>query len=900
MRTLLLMDGSHAIYRAYHAIPYLSTRTGVATHAALGFTTMLLKSLRETKPTHAAVAFDIDGKGYRETLSADYKATRPPAPADLPPQFEMCHRVLHALNVAELGTPGYEADDLIATLARRCVKEGGWDVVIVSGDKDLLQLVVDPADEGASRVRVLDSLTGVDKWYSRADVVAKWGVPPEQVADVLALIGDKIDNVPGIKGVGEKTALGLLAEFGSLEAILTRAGEIKKPKLKELVTSSIDQVRLSRRLVELVDVSGTPPVESLEVKPLDEPAARALFTELEFVRLLKDLPRPPPTPPTGARELVQDAPALASLRARLEAAPAFGLKTVTSKGTPLSDELVGLAFAFDDGSAAYVPLAHKGASTDLFGAAQALAPADVLGALRGVLEDRAKAKHGHDLKRDLVALARRGVQLAGLGIDVELASYLLDATRREHGIETLARERLSWELPAWAALLGEGKKARPVSEAPEAAVQVAGGHAAAALKLAPLLEKDLRDEELWKLYEEVERPLIPALARMELVGIKLDVARLGEIGRDVDGQLAATLTDIYAAAGHEFNVLSLPQLGIVLFDELKLPVLRRGRSGPTIDQEVLEKLAEQHPLPAKIVDYRQLSKLKGTYVDALPPLVAADGRLHTTFAQAVAATGRLSSVDPNLQNIPIRTEAGRRVREAFVAEPGCVLISADYSQIELRLLAHISGDAVLKESFAQGEDVHTRTAAEVFGVAPADVSKEMRNTAKMINYAIAYGLSAYGLATRLDLPGAEAQAIIARYFERYAGVKRWLEETVARAKADGQLRTLFGRRRFFPDLASRNPAIRQGAERAAVNTPIQGSAADLLKLAVLRLEAALAREKLRSRLVLNVHDELIVEAPLEEQDAAMAVAKEAMVNAVTLDVPLVVDARAGRSWADVH
>ncbi len=895
MPTLLLMDGPHAIFRAYHAIPYLSTRNGTATNAALGFTTMLLKAIRETQPTHTAVAFDLEGKGQREALSESYKATRPPPPEDLRSQFQLVRRVCQAMNVPEIESVGYEADDLIATLARRCVAEGGWDVVVISGDKDLLQLVCDPATPGATRVRCFDAM--YDKWYTRAEVIGKWGVPPEQVGDLLALMGDSIDNVAGLKGVGPKTAVALLAEFGSLSAILENADAIKKPKLRELVKAGRDQVLLARQLVELIEVPACPTLDTLVAQPLDEPACRSLFTELEFTRLLKDLPRPKPTPPTGARALVNSREALDAIGRRAQTATALGVCCVTSEGAPLSDELIGLALAMDDGDAAYVPLVWP---RDLVAAAPPYAAEDALSALRGALENSSIAKHGHDLKAVEIALARRGLKLAGAGLDVQLASYLLDATGRDNTIDRVARDRLSWELPTWAEHLGEGKKARAASTVPELAAEVAGGHAAAAAKLAPLLESDLREAQLWDLYTSIERPLATILARIELTGMRLDLDRLAEIAREIDQQLAASMAEIHALAGHTFNILSLPQLSKVIFEELNLPVIRRGKSGPTLDQEVLDKLAEQHPLPAKVCDYRQLSKLKGTYVDALPPLVGADGRLHTTFAQTVAATGRLSSVDPNLQNIPIRTPLGKRIREAFVAEPDATLISADYSQIELRLLAHMSGDAMLRESFAKNEDVHARTAAEVFSVAPELVTRPMRDTAKMLNYAIAYGLSAYGLATRMSMPPAEAKAIIDRYFERYAGVKRWLEETVTRARNEGELRTLFGRRRFFPDLASRNPAARQAAERAAVNTPIQGTAADLIKLAMIRLDAALTRDLPTARIVLQVHDELIVESPREDAQKARALAIEAMQGAATLDVPLVVDARIGHAWADVH
>jgi len=895
--SLWLVDGSHAIFRAYHALPHLSTRQGVPTNAVYGFTTMLLRAIREGSPTHLAVAFDEEGKQARSEIYAEYKATRGAPPEDLRPQFPLVRRVLEALNVPGVGLSGWEADDVIATLARRA-RALGWEVVIVTGDKDLLQLV-----DGA--VRCYDSM--YEKWYGPAEVEEKWGVPPHLVADLLALTGDKIDNVPGIPGVGEKTAAALLKEFGTLDGVLSRAGEIKKPKLRENALANLEVVRRARKLIQLhADLPVPAQLEDLVRRPLNEQKARALFTELEFVRLINDLPRPPPTPPSGARSIATDLAAVEKLVARARQAGRVGLLTLTSADEPLHDELLGLSISLPDESV-YVPLGHRprgGPSGALFAPAE-LDGRKAIALLRPLLEDAQVRKDGHDLKRDLVAWKRAGVDLRGMNIDARLASYLLDPTGRDHSLAQTARERISCELPLLKELCektGKGKKATPLPEVPVDEV----GAAACALvegarRLSAALEEDLRgDPELWQLYSELELPLEEVLARLELTGISLDVARLETLGRELGTQIEQLLREITELAGEEFLPTSNQQLAEILYKKLQLPVLKRGKTGPSTDQEVLEELAEKHPMPAKVLEHRQLTKLKTTYLDALPAALGKDGRLHTTFDQAVAATGRLASINPNLQNIPIRTPLGARIREAFIPRAGWKLLSADYSQIELRVLAHVSGDPVLRDSFLSGEDLHARTAGETFGVPAAEVTRQQRDIAKMINYGIAYGLSSFGLAHRLGLPQSEAHSIIERYFARYARVKEWLDGTIEEARRSGRVKTLFGRRRYLPDINSKNPAARSAAERTAVNTPIQGTAADLVKRAMLRVDRALTARALQAKMLLQVHDELVLEAPPSEVEAVGPLLIEEMKGAADLAVPLEVDLGQGDTWASAH
>jgi DNA polymerase-1 len=900
MPTLTLIDGSGFIFRAYHAIPHLSTTKGVPTNAVYGFTTMLLKALREHEPTHVALVFDAGRRSFRNDIDPEYKANRPEAPDDLAVQFPLVRDVARALAVPVVEEPGVEADDVIGTLACRA-REAGYDVVVVTGDKDFAQLV----DGKLSLYDPMAEASGRGGWTGPAEVEKKLAVRPDQVVEYMAILGDKIDNVPGIPGVGEVTAAALVRHFGTVEAMLARADEIPRAvsrggeKLKEKLLANVERLRMNRRLVEIkCDLSLPVAPEQFARRPVPDGEVRALFSELEFSRLLKELPAPPPTARTEKAELVLDAAALADLIATLRAAPAIAIRPVLAGPAPRRDPLVGLALA-GGGRAFYVPLRHR-----YLGVPAQLAPAVLGEALRPVLAG-ARPVHGHNLKALAHALAGLGIETTEApGVDTELASRLLLPTRREHALADVARERISSELPRDPS---GGDAARKSERVAVEGVEVervgawAAPSAAAVLALAPALEAALAAEGVEALYRDVERPLVPVLLDMERAGILVDRGAMRgmseEFGRAMDG-LEARLHEL---AGHRFNVASTRELCQVLFEELGLPVVKRLKTGPSTDQDVLEKLAEQHELPRLVLEHRGLSKLKGTYVDALPQLVDPDdGRLHTTFHQAGAATGRLSSTDPNLQNIPVRTELSRRIRAAFVAPEGTRLLSADYSQIELRILAHYSRDPGLLEAFANREDVHTRTAAETFGVPAAQVTPEQRRVAKMLNFGIAYGLSAFGLSQRLDLPPGEASAIIQRYFARYAGVKGYVDDAIARARATGESRTLFGRVRAMPEITARNPALRSAAERTAINTPIQGTAADIVKVAMIRVHRALRAERLRARLLLQVHDELVLEVPEDELGPVEALVRREMADAARLAVPLDVEVGHGRTWAEAH
>ncbi|MCY1042840.1 DNA polymerase I [Corallococcus sp. bb12-1] len=890
-RRLALFDASGFIFRAYHAIPPLTTSKGVPTNAVLGFTRMVLKALQDLKPTHVALAFDKSGRVERQKIDPQYKANRKAPPEDLVPQFPLIRKVGDVLNLASLDAEGWEADDVIGTLAMQAKAEG-FQVLIVTSDKDFMQIV----DED---ITLFDPQK--NKRMGIADVQEKLGILPRQVRDFLALVGDAVDNVAKVPGVGDKTAVELLHQFGDVETLLSRLEEVKKPKIRAALESHRESLA---RAKQLVTFNTTLPLgvsmDALVRKAPDGTRARDLFTELEFFALLRDLPaeespRPDVAPLVATTSLVTTETELQTL---VDAARAAGAITLVPafEGMPFAASLVGLGVALPDGTTRYVPLRHQ-----QLGASQVPVPAFVAG-VKDLLADAGVKKGGHDLKALTLVLANEGLTLEGAHDDVELLSYLLNPSRREHALADLARERLRSELPALPASV-EGKKGRALSDhGPEEVAAAYAVRADAARRLAPELWKELELGGLAELARTLELPLLPILARMEREGVKLDVNELGRISERVDVEVKTKEAECHAAAGHVFNLGSNPQLAQVLYEEQKLPILKRGKTGPSTDQEVLEKLAEEHGsvLARALIEYRGLSKLKSTYLDTLPSLVAKDGRIHTTYHQAATATGRLSSSDPNLQNIPIRTEVGREIRRAFVAEAGHQLVSADYSQVELRLLAHIAEDPVLIQAFLDDEDVHSRTAAEIFGVESKDVDREQRRVAKTVNFGIAYGLSAHGLSTRLGISQERARDVIERYFTRYAGIRQYLEDTVEKARKVGYVETLYGRRRLMGDLLSKNRGVAQAAERAAINMPIQGTAADLMKKAMLAVDAALRQEKLKARVLLQVHDELLIETPDAEVEAVKALAVRCMAAVAELKVPLKVDVGAGRSWADAH
>ncbi|HLK89818.1 MAG TPA: DNA polymerase I [Polyangia bacterium] len=910
--SLFIVDALNFLFRAFHALPPLTTTKGLQTGAIYGLCQMILRIEREERPTHLCVVYDAPGENFRNAIFSEYKAHRPPMPPELGAQLGMVRRVVEAFGLAQLEVPGFEADDIIATLAR-VATAAGMEVVICSSDKDLMQLC-------GGDVSVLDTMK--NRRFGVAEVQEKFGVPPALVGDVLALMGDSIDNVPGVAGIGPKTAAELINKFGTLDALLAGAGEIKGKRGASIVEAR-ESIRISRELVRLrEDVPLPKTVAELHRTAPDPQRLGGLFRELEFSRLAEQLvafdkenaakagvtaaaaapapvaPAPVPVPPAPVDTIVERA-ALAELARQIEAAGAVGIAALYDGASAVRADLVGLAFALPEGRRAYLPFHHR-----YLGAPVCL-PESALAELGGVLASPAIAKHAHDAKTLEVLLGQRGLALGGVRSDPMLAAYLLDAARTHYDLDVVATSEGISPPAARGSWMGTGASARPGSDiSVEEVGPRLGAEAAATLALADKQAPQIAAGGFEALYREMELPLSAVLAAVECRGIGLDVDKLRQIGQEVGTALVALETEIHAAAGGPFNIASNKQLADVLFGKLSLPVGRRTKTGPSTDADTLEELAALHPVPAKIVEFRALAKLRGTYIDALPALVnPATGRLHTSFNQAVAATGRLSSSNPNLQNIPIRTEIGRRIREAFVAKPGHLLVSADYSQIELRILAHFSEDPAFLEAFRSGQDIHQRTAAEVFGVPVEGVTPEQRRIAKAINFGLVFGQTDFGLAQVLRIPRAQARAYIDSYFARYAGVRAYMERAIADARATGAVATLLGRRRPLPEIRATRAQDRAYAERIARNTPIQGSAADLLKLAMIRVERAIAARTApvpEASLLLTVHDELVFEVPEGSVERFKQWIKNEMETVHQLAVPLVVDVGAGRTWGAAH
>jgi DNA polymerase I len=933
MPTLYLVDGYALIYRAFFAMIArpLTTRRGENTSAAWGVTNFLLRLFEQRRPDYLAWVHDV-GKSFRHRTYPEYKATREKLGAELQQDFdrsvERIAQILDAFRVSVVGVDGFEADDVIGTLATTGSGRG-LQVVIVSGDKDFYQLIapgialLNPGRGGPAAVD--------EHWVDQTNAGERLGVPPERVVDYLALVGDTSDNVPGVKGVGDKTALELLRTFGDLDAIIAGAARISGKRAREAVQQHAELARLSRELVTIRrDVPLPLDLEALRVLPPDVGRLTELFTELEFRSLIPKLasldvadagepapaaqrapavagsPAPGTFPAAPAEPTIVDDPAqLAAVVAECRRASRVALDTETTSLDPLRGDLVGMSLAVSPGRSWYLPFAHVAPDGELAGGAAPrnlppLASAE-LAPLRELLADPRVPKAGHNVKHDWLVLRRAGVELAGVAYDSMLASFVLDPGGRSHAIDDVARARLSLTMRTFAEVAGRGRSERPFAAVSVADAARYGATASeVVLRLHDALQPELEDHQLLRLLETIELPLIAVLVDMEWHGVRLDLDRLSEISRTFAAELADLERTIYQAAGTDFNINSTPQLRHVLFEKHQLPVLKKTKTGPSTDYEVLEQLAAMgHEVPRLLIEYRELSKLKSTYVDALPGFInPATGRIHTSFNQAGAATGRLSSSDPNLQNIPVRTPRGEAIRRAFVAAPGAVLLTADYSQIELRLLAHLSGDPAFVQAFTQGGDIHRQTAAVIFNVAQDKVTSEMRARAKTINFATIYGQGAFALSRQLGITQDEAKQFIEQYFTRFSGVRAWLDRTVAEARAKGYVETLFGRRRYIPELKDRNYNIRAFGERTATNSPLQGSAADLIKIAMVRIAAALTAAGLGSRMILQVHDELVLEVPAGEASIATDLVKRHMERAAELRVPLVVTVGVGMNWVD--
>ncbi len=895
-RLLVLVDGSSYLYRAFHAMPALSNSRGEPTGAVYGVVNMLRRLLADYEPGYIAVVFDAKGRTFRDDIFAEYKANRPSMPDELSAQIAPLHEIVRALGLPLLEIQGVEADDVIGTLARQAAAEG-LDTLISTGDKDMAQLV-------NAQVHLVDTMKEVV--YDREAVIAKFGVPPERIIDYLTLVGDTSDNIPGVPGIGPKTAAKLLQEHGSLDELVAHAVNIGG-KVGENLRAAISHLPMSRQLATIhCDVTLLP--KPLDLKPAapDEAKLRELYSRLEFKGWLADLGgtnRPVSVAESAAAgagyETILDEKKLDAWIARLRASGQFAFDTETTSLDAMNAEIVGVSFAERSGMAAYVPLAHR------YPDAPAQLDRDAtLKKLKPLLEDPALLKIGQNLKYDMNVLMNYDIALAGIRYDTMLESYVLDSTASRHDMDSLALKYLGYKTLKYEDVAGKGKNQINFSEVPiEQASAYAAEDADITLRLHETLWPRLAGHErLTKLFDEIEMPLVPVLSRMERHGVRIDVGMLRNQSQELAKRLQEVEQEAYAAAGQPFNMGSPKQIQEVLYGQHKLPVLKKTPTGQSSTaEEVLAELSLDYPLPRMILEYRSLSKLKSTYTDKLPEMInPKTGRVHTSYHQAVAATGRLSSTEPNLQNIPVRTAEGRRIRQAFIAEPGNKIISADYSQIELRIMAHLSGDAGLQKAFAQNMDVHRATAAEVFGVAPDLVSDEMRRNAKAINFGLIYGMSAFGLAKQLRIDRAAAQEYVERYFARYPGVRDFMERTRELARRQGYVETLFGRRLHLPEINASNMVRRQAAERAAINAPMQGTAADLIKRAMLVVDDWIARDRPRVRMIMQVHDELVFEVAEDSVDQARETVRRSMVEVATLDVPLVVDVGMGQNWDEAH
>ena len=888
---LYLIDGSSYIYRAFFAIGRLTNAQGMPTQAVFGFVQMIRKIIEQEKPDYLAMVFDAKGPTFRHELYDEYKAHRPTMPDDLIVQIPYIKEISRCYGLPILEKQGVEADDIIATLAEEAEAEG-FEVVMVSGDKDLMQMI-------SPHIRMWDTLK--NQVFDLETVRERFGTGPERIIDIMGLAGDSSDNVPGVPGIGEKTAVKLIQTHGSLENILDESTPVTPPKLKEKLIQYKEQALLSRTLVTLdrkvpLDRSAS----DLKLQPKDGPRLKELFQELGFKKFLEDLgegePAEPPFPMDFRGITVWSE--LVAFVEKIKKVGRVSLDLETTSEDPMRAEIVGISLAYEEGRAVYIPVGHT-----YLGAPEQLPLSRVLDLLKGIMEDPSIEKIGQNIKYEWIILKRYGLAYKGKAFDTMIASYLLNPSRRTHNLTQIAQDYLNRRLTTYKEVVGTGAKAKNFSEVPvEQAVAYGAEDAevtlACALKLRPMIQTEGLDE----LFNQMEMPLMPVLAEMEMHGVRVDTQALADFSKELEVKLFQFEEQIYLLAGERFNINSPQQLGTVLFEKLKLPQGKKtkGKTRYSTDAEVLKDLSFHHPLAAEVWNYRTLSKLKSTYVDALPRLILPrTGRLHTSFNQTITATGRLSSSEPNLQNIPVRTEEGRRIRQAFIPEPDWKMLSADYSQIELRILAHYSEDETLMEAFQEGQDIHSRTAAELFNCPPEAVTSEMRRQAKVINFGILYGMSAFGLSKELGINNREAQIMIDQYFLKYGRVKQYIENTLSEARRTHMVTTLFNRRRNMDDINSSNRAVRQFAERTAINTPIQGTAADLIKMAMIRIHETLQREKMDARMLLQVHDELVFESPEKEILPLKTLVKDIMEGVLTLRVPLVVQISQGSNWADL-
>ena len=897
---LILVDGSSYLYRAFHGMPNFSNSRGLPTGAVYGVVNMLRSLIKAYQPTHIGVIFDAKGKTFRDDMFAEYKAHRPPMPDELRQQIEPLYQIIEALGLPLISVTGVEADDVIGTLAIQAVA-AGHRVLISTGDKDIAQLVNDD-------VTLINTMTNA--LLDPQGVIDKFGVPAEHIIDYLALMGDSSDNIPGIPKVGPKTAVKWLSQYGTLDEVVSHADEIKG-KVGENLRANLEQLALSRELVtikcDVKDESLTTEIDDLKPTMVDTEQLKQLYSEYEFKSWLRELlhsdqsAADAPAAITEAApeyEMISEQGQLDEWLGKLRRAELFAFDTETTSLNYMDALIVGLSFAVERGHAAYLPLAHN-----YPGAPVQLDRDTVLAQFKPILEDSNRLKVGQNLKYDRSVLANHGIVLRGIAHDTMLESYVLDSTATRHNMDALALKYLGRKTTKYEEVAGKGAKQICFNQVSvEVATPYAAEDAEVTLALHESLLPQLEERGLLKLYSEMEIPLLSVLSTIERTGVLIDSAMLQQQSHEITQKLVAIEKAAFEEAGESFNLSSPKQIQAILFDKLELPILKKTPKGqPSTAEEVLQELALDYSLPELILKYRSLAKLKSTYTDKLPNMInMTTGRVHTSYHQAVAATGRLSSSDPNLQNIPIRSAEGRRIRQAFIAPEGSVLLAADYSQIELRIMAHLSGDEGLLKAFGAGEDIHRATAAEVFGISTEEVTTDQRRSAKAINFGLIYGMSAFGLAKQLSIGRAEAQNYIDLYFARYPGVKAYMEQTKEQAKAQGYVETLFGRRLYLPDINASNGQRRQYAERTAINAPMQGTAADIIKRAMLAVDRWLGGEATGGKMIMQVHDELVFEVEREQVEKVRSKVIELMESAAELRVPLLVEADVGNNWDEAH
>ena len=890
-KTLYLIDGSSYIFRAFFGVrQQLSTSNGFPTNALYGFINMLQKVIRDEKPDYLVVAFDSPEKTFRHKIYPNYKANRDAPPEELSRQFPYFEPLVKAYGLSSIRRPGFEADDIIGTLAKKG-QQKGLDIVIVSGDKDMMQLI-------SPHIYMLDTMK--NKKFMDKEVVEKFGVQADKVVEVMGLMGDSSDHIPGVTGVGPKTAAELIRKFGSIEALYKRIDEVEKKNVKEKLERDKENAFMSRELVSIdteMDLEFNS--DLMILGKIDSVKLKKMFEEFEFVSFLEGMQDGTANSLEVDRseyKTILTEKSFNDLIESLAKKKSFAFDVETTSKRPVWARLVGISFSFEGGNAFYLPLAHR-----YLGAPEQLEFEVVREKLKQVFEDKSIKKCGHNIKYDLIVMSNEGIALDGVDFDTMIASYLLNPSSRGHGLDALTMEYFGHKNLTYKEMTGTGSKEIGFDEVEVGrATEYAAEDSDMTWRLKGKLQPQLKDSTL-KLYKEIELPLLEVLAEIELNGVYIDRKHLTELSSKIDKKLLRLEKDIYVLADEQFNINSPKQLSVILFEKLKLPVVKKTKTGYSTDVSVLGQLALKHKLPEQVLSYRQLAKLKSTYVDALPgEIFKKTGRVHTSFNQTVAATGRLSSSNPNLQNIPIRSDMGKEIRKAFTAEEDNMLLSADYSQIELRILAHLSKDKALKRAFDKGEDVHARTAADIFGGSIGQVDEKSRRMAKAVNFGIIYGLSAFGLSRQLNISRRDAQDFIDQYFSLYSSVKDFMGNTITEARECGYTMTMFHRRRYLPDLKSDNRQVRESAERIAINSPIQGSAADLIKVAMIRLSRNLKKIKLNSKMILQVHDELLFECPVQEKKEIESLVRKEMEGAYSLSVPLVVDIGWGKNWNEAH